>query len=110
MGNNHKIYQARIWNKCFLADDKEVGGDAGMGDQAVDIEAGGDSSGEDRGEDRRTCQYVRGGHCLLHGGGAIQKFRGGFKMTIGRGRIPVKRYQRNYYYVSDLARGGGEEN
>ena len=51
-----------------------------------------------------------GGHCLLHGGGAIQKFRGWFKMTIGRGRIPVKRYQRNYYYVSDLARGGGEEN
>ena len=51
MGNNHKIYQARIWNKCFLADDKEVGGDAGMGDQAVDIE----------GEDKRTCQYVRGG-------------------------------------------------
>ena len=26
---------------------------------------------------RKTCQYVRGGHCLSHGAGAIELFRGG---------------------------------
>ena len=46
----------------------------------------------------RTCQHGRGGHCNIHGRGAVRKFRGGYKMSIGRGGVPVKRYQRHYYY------------
>ena len=75
-----------------------------MGDQSV--EAGSDSTVEQGGTDRRTRQYVRGGHCLLHGGGALQRFRGGHRMVRERGGIPAKRYTREYYYVCDLARGG----
>ena len=33
----------------------------------------------------RTCQHGRGGHCNIHGRGAVRKFRGGYKMSIGRG-------------------------
>ena len=54
----------------------------------------------------RTCQYVRGGHCLIHGRGGTRKWRGGYVMSRGRGGVPVKRYQRDYYYTCDPVRGG----
>ena len=55
---------------------------------------------------RKTCQYVRGGHCLSHGAGAIELFRGGYQWKKGRGGIPVKWYKKEYYYVCDLSGRG----
>ena len=55
----------------------------------------------------RTCEYVRGGHCLLHGGGAIRKFRGGYKMIVNKKGVRTKRYQREYYYECEPGRGDG---
>ena len=46
----------------------------------------------------RACEYKWGGVCVIHGRGATRKWRGGHKMTIGRRGLPVKRYQREYYY------------
>ena len=46
----------------------------------------------------RQCEYRRGGDCIIHGRGAIRKFRGGHRMTTGRGGVKVKKYQREYYY------------
>ena len=46
----------------------------------------------------KACYHEKGGICHTHGRGAVRKFRGGHKMTVGRGGIPVKRYQREYYY------------
>ena len=54
----------------------------------------------------KTCEYVRGGHCLVHGGGATRKFRGGHKVVVGRGGGRTKRYQRSYYYVCEPREGG----
>ena len=64
-----------------------------MGDRSVIPEAG---------TSRRPCQYVRGGHCLSHGAGAIELFRGGYEWKKGRGGRMVKRYKKDYYYVCDL--------
>jgi len=44
----------------------------------------------------KNCEFVRGGHCLVHGGVKTKKFKGGYKMAVGRGGVPVKRYQRSY--------------
>ena len=44
----------------------------------------------------KNCHFVRGGHCLIHGGTKTKKFKGGYKMTLGKGGVPVKRYQRSY--------------
>ena len=76
----------------------------GMGDQSV--EAGPSSSMEQGGTDRGTCQYVGDGHCLTHGAGAVERFRGGHTFVRGRRGKLVKRYTREYYYICDLARGG----
>ena len=53
-----------------------------------------------------TCEYVRGGNCLVHGPGATRKFRGGHKVVVGRGGIRTKRYTRSYYYVCEHREGG----
>ena len=37
----------------------------------------------------------------------LLKFRRGYQMTMGKGRVPIKRYQREYYYVCDLGGRGG---
>ena len=44
----------------------------------------------------KNCEFVRGGHCLVHGGVKTKKFKGGYKMAVGRRGVPVKRYQRSY--------------
>ena len=54
----------------------------------------------------RTCQYLEGGYCLTHGEGAMEKFRGGYKLVKGRGGKIIKKYQREKYFVCDLGRGG----
>ena len=91
-------------------DDIDVGGGPGSGDQPVRREAGAIVSGISVGAQsyaKRDCQFERGDHCTIHGGGAVMKFRGGSRLVRGRGGKMVKRYQRGEkYYVCDLARGG----
>ena len=87
-------------------DGSMVGGDPGSGDQPVPIEAGAGITVGITEYERRECQYVRGDHRVIHGGGAIMKFRGGSKLVRGRSGKMGKRYKREPYYVCDLARGG----
>ena len=43
---------------------------------------------------------------IVHGPGAIRKFKGGYKVTIGKGGVRTKRYVRKYYYECEPGRGG----
>ena len=54
----------------------------------------------------KTCEYLRGGLCVVHGTMGTKKFRGGHKIVIGRGGKKVKRYQRSNYYVCEPREGG----
>ena len=52
-----------------------------------------------------TCEYKRGGQCLVHEGGISRKFKGGYKFTVGKNGVKTKRYQRSYYGLCD-GKGG----
>ena len=53
------------------------------------------------------CQHQRGEYCLLHGGGAVKKFRMITKTTGGSGGIPIRKVTRQIYYEceEEYARG-----
>ena len=92
----------------------DIGGPPSQ-DKSGQLDDGGAVGGPDEGAQQRpvgqlyldtTCEYRRGGNCLVHGPGATRKFKGGYKVTIGEGGVRTKRYVRSYYYVCDHGRGG----
>ena len=81
-----------------LLSQKQVGGG--------NKDGGGASSGMGRpgsstGVEKRTCQYVRGGYCTLHGEKGTKKFKPSWVTTQGQDGRTVKTYKRGYHYVCE---------
>ena len=92
--------------KLDIMKQSDIRSEAGTGDKMIVPESSNDDKKSIMKGGIKTCQYVKGGYCLSHGGGAIRKQRGGYRMTIGKGGVPERRYQRETYYVCDLGQGG----
>ena len=55
----------------------------------------------------RKCSYLKGGTCVIHGGGAKLKFRPVWTTTRGANGELERTYQKKYNYVCDLGQEGG---
>ena len=64
--------------------------------------------GQGVGSKGAQCHHLRGGYCVLHGEGAVKKFKPVVKTTAGPGGKLVKSYSRQVYYECEEGKSSQE--